>query len=183
MGKYLLKNWKTFTFKNSSFEGQLDRYAKVCIVSVDDPERVVDIIPIYGKKYSVGHGRIIKLFYDIEQGTILNKESQKLLLALQKPIEGKFEEIKSKNGPLFHQFTPDEAEYGLCSNSEVWKPERDENGKVKVYNSMRVFTQYMYDPDLGKYNYVNGWFPHQMYYKYYGYRYKPLSMLTEPIQL
>lgn len=181
MGKYLLKNWKTYPFKKKTFEGQLGRYAKVCIVSIDNPEKVLDIIPIYGEKYNSGLGRVIKLFYDIELAVPLDNESNKLWTLLQKPIEGKFEEIKSLHGPLFRRFTPDEAKYGLCLATDVWKPERDENGKVRVYNTMMVFTQYMYDSDIGTYSYVPGWFPNQMYYKYFGYRYLPISQLGEPL--
>ena len=181
MEKYLFKNCKTYPFKKKSFEGQLGRYAKVCIVNVDNPEKIIDIIPIYGEKYNKGLGRVIKLFYDIELNVPLDSESNRLLAFLQKPIEGKFEEVKSLHGPLYRQFTPDEAKYGLCHANDVWKPERDENGKVKLYNTMKMFTQYMYDPDLGAYNYVPGWFPNQMYYKYFGYRYLPISQLKESL--
>lgn len=177
MEKYLFRNWKTHPFKKKSFEGQLGRYAKVCIVNVDNPEKVIDIIPIYGEKYNKGLGRVIKLFYDIEINVPLDSESNRLLAFLQKPIEGKFEEVKSLHGPLFRQFTPDEAKYGLCLANDVWKPETDEYGKIKVYNTIKVFTQHMYDPDFGTYNYVSGWFPEQMYYKYFGYRYLPISQL------
>ena len=183
MEKYLFKNWKTLPFKKKSFEGQLSRYAKVCIVSIDNPDKVIDIIPIYGEKYNTGLGRLIKLIYDIELKVPLDSESNRLLALLQKPIEGKFEEIKSLHGPLYHQFTPDEAKFGLCLAAEVWKAERDESGKVKIFNSMKVFTASYYDSDLGKYNYINGWFPNQMYYKYFGYRYLPISELKEPIML
>lgn len=179
MSKFLFKNWKTSQFKKKSFEGQLGRYAKVCIVSVDNPETVLDIIPIYGEKYNSGLGRVIKLFYDIELKVPLDSESNRLLSLLQEPIDGKFEEVKSLHGPLFRKFTPDEAKYGLCLSADVWKPERDQGGKVRVYNTMKVFTQYIYDPDFDTYNYVPGWAPEQMYYKYFGYRYLPISQLGE----
>ena len=181
MEKYFFKNWKTFPFKKKSFEGQLSRYAKVCVVSVNNPDIVMDIIPIYGEKYNSGLGRVIKLIYDIELKVPLDSESNRLLALLQKAVVGQFEEIISLHGPLYHKFTPDEAKYGLCLNTEVWKPERDEAGKVKVYNTMKVFTQYMFDADFGTYNYVSGWSPNQMYYKYFGYRYLPISQLKVSI--
>lgn len=183
MEKYLFKNWTTFPFKRKSFDGQMDRYLKVCVVSIDNPMKVLDIIPIYGNENSSGLRDIINLVYDLEKGVALDKTSIDLLNSLQRPIIGQFEEVKSHHGPLFHQFTPDEAKYGLCSEYDVWKPERDSNGKVVEYNSMRVFTMSLYYPDLGEYNYANGWLPSQMYYKYYGYRYLSVSQLTEPIQL
>lgn len=31
MEKYLFKNWKTFPIKNKSFDGQMDRFAKVSL--------------------------------------------------------------------------------------------------------------------------------------------------------
>jgi len=183
MGKYLFRHFATFPFKRKSFDGQMDRYAKVCVVSVDNPQKVLDIIPIYGRDGNAGMGDIIKLIYDIELGKQLDDESQRLLAGISKPVEGKFEEVNSLHGPLFHQFTPDEAKYGLCPTFSVWKPERDANGKVKLFNSFKVFTLIVNDPDLKISHYAAGWFPNQMYYKYYGYRYKSLSELTEPIQL
>lgn len=177
MEKYLFKYWRTYPFKKKTFEGQMERYAKVCVVSVDNPQRVLDIIPIYGKETSSGLRDIINMFYDLERGITIDNSYRGLIKSLQEPIVGQFEEIKSMHGPLFRQFTPDEAKYGLCSEHDVWKPERDINDKVIEYNSMRVFTMSLYDPDFGKYNYVDGWFPFQMYYKYFGYRYFPISQL------
>lgn len=183
MEKYYFKNWKTYPFKKKSFNGQLDRFAKVCIVSVEKPNEVIDIIPIYGENNDKRFESIIKLIHDIELNIPLDIESKKLLNTLQRPIVGQFEEFKSLHGPLFHQFTPDEAEYGLCSERDVWKPERDENGNVKEYNAIKVFTMYSYDSEFGSY-YINPEFTAQkMYYKYLYYRYKPISMLNEPTKL
>lgn len=183
MEKYYFKNWKTFPIKNKSFDGQMDRFVKVCVVSINNPDKVLDIIPIFGKESLSGLRDIIRLIYDKERGIELDQKSNNLLQYLQKPIIGQFEEIKSMHGPLFHKFTPDEAEYGLCSKYDVWKPERDNQGKVIEYMSMKVFTLMHYDSDLGKYNFAAGWFPSQMYYKYYGYRYLPISQLKEPVQI
>ena len=66
MEKYLFKNWATFPFRRISFEGQMDRYAKVCVVSVDNPQRVLDIIPIYGKEKSSGLCDIINLIISVQ---------------------------------------------------------------------------------------------------------------------
>lgn len=181
MEKYLFKNWVTLPFKKKSFEGQLDRYAKVCVVSIDNPDKVIDIIPLYGKKYNTGIGRIIKLIYDIEQKVPLDNESKRLWDFLQKPMVGKFEEIKSRHGPLFRRFTPDEVKYGICPATEEYKPEIGENGMVKVYNTMKVFTRYTFDSEFCKYNYTRGWSPNEMYYRYFGYRYIPISQLAVPV--
>ena len=183
MEKYLFKNWKTFPFKKKSFDGQLDRYLTVCVVNAESPQTVLDIIPIYGSEKHSDFREIIKLIYDIERGIEINESSRELFESLQKPIWGQFEEIKSQHGPLFHQFTPAEARYGLCSECDVWKPERDENGKVIEFMSIKVFTHSIYHPDFRKYGYANGWFPHQMYYKYFGFRYRPISLLREPMKL
>lgn len=177
MEQYYFKNWKTYPFKKKSFEGQLDRYAKVCIVSVAKPNEVIDIIPIFGL------GRIIKLIHDIELSVPLDIESKQLLNTLQRPIVGQFEEINSMHGPLFHQFTPDEAKYGLCPEDDIWKPKRDKNGNVKVYNTIKVFTMYKYDRELGIYQIAPGFAAYEMYDNYVPYRYKPISMLTEPMKL
>lgn len=182
MEKYLLKNWTTFPFKRKTFDGQMDRFAKVCVVSLENPSKVLDIVPIYGNENSSGLRDIIRLIYDIEKGKTIGNDAKQLLSALQEPVLGKFESVESLHGPLFHQFTPDEAKYGLCSANDVWKPERDNQGKVKEYLNMKVFTIINYDSEFGKFNYANGWSPSQMYYKYYGYRYLPFSKLTEPIQ-
>lgn len=182
MEKYLLRNWTTFPFKRKSFDGQMDRFVKVCVVSPEDPSKVLDIVPIYGNENSSGMRDIIRLIHDKERGYPIDDDAKKLLSSLKEPVFGQFECVKSLHGPLFHQFTPDEAKYGLCSVNDVWKPERNNQGKVKEYTSMKVFTISYYDSDFGKFNYVNGWFPSQMYYIYFGYRYLPFSKLTEPIQ-
>ena len=183
MEKYMLKNWQTFPIKKKTFEGQMDRFVKVCVVSANNPYKILDIIPIFGNEDSCGMRDVINLIYDLERGIAIDNASEKLLRSLQEPLFGQFVDIKSLHGPLFHRFTPDEAKYGLCSEHDVWKPERDCQGKVKEYVSMKVFTISLYDPDYGQYSYADGWFPNQMYYRYFGYRYQPLSMLTEPIQL
>lgn len=170
MEKYFFKNWATFPFKRKTFDGQMDRFVTVCVVNAETPQKVLDIIPIFGKL-------IVNLIYDWERGIQLDNESSELLKTLHNPIEGQFEEIKSKDGPLFHRFTPEEVKYGLCPASLIWKQERDQEGKVKVYESIKVFTQYEYYSDIGKYDYANGWFPDQMYKKYYGYRYLPISKI------
>ena len=183
MEKYFFINWATFPFKRKTFDGQMDRYVKVCVVNAENPQKVLDIIPIYGNEDLSGIRDVIRLIYDIERGVEIDDASKKLLNNLQKPIMGDFVEIKRLHGPLFHQFTPDDARYGLCPEYNVWKPERDSQGKVKEYLSMRVFTISLYDSDICQYHYAKDWSPNKMYYKYFGYRYKPLSMLTEPIQL
>lgn len=182
MEKYLLRDWTTSQFKRKSFDGQMDRFVKVCVVSPKNPSKVLDIVPIYGNERSSGLRDIIRLIYDKERGYPLDNDAKNLLNALQEPVFGQFVRVNSLHGPLFHQFTPDEAKYGLCSENDIWKPERDDQGKVKEYMSMIVFTISYYDSDFGKFNYANGWSPSQMYYKYFGYRYLPFSKLTEPIQ-
>lgn len=54
MEKYLYKYWQTFP-KYNSIDGQLDRFAKVCVVSVSNPQKVLDIIPIWGKKMNLDY--------------------------------------------------------------------------------------------------------------------------------
>lgn len=183
MDKYLLTNWSTCPFKKKTFEGQMDRYAKVCVVSVANPQKVLDIIPLYGKVNNTGFSDIIKLIYDIERGIPLDDASKEILESLQMPVWGQFVEVNSQHGPLYRQFTPDEAKYGLCSIHDVWQPERDINGKVIEYMFIKVFTIISNNFDFGKLDYLSGWSPNKMYYKYYGYRYLPISMLKEPVSL
>ena len=173
MGKFKLINWQTIPFKRKSFKSQLDRYAKCCVVSVDNPEVVLEIIPLFGFEH------LIKIVQNMEQGI----DSEKWKTILEEPIDGDFVEVISHNGPLFHRFTKEEAQYGLCSAQNVGKAERLENMKVKVYHSIKVFTHYTYDENTGNKRIIDGWNPDQMYNLYIGYRYIPLSDLTEPLQL
>ena len=181
MEKYLLTNWETVPFKKKSFEGQLDRYLKVCVASVDSPHRVLHILPLYGKECRGGFSDLIEEVrnYEIckEKGEPCSPPS-----FMSKPVEGGFEEIPSLHGALFRRFTPDEARYGLCHPNDVWKAERMENGKVKVYHTIKVFCLYKKNNKIGQ-RYLNGWFPNELYRHYYGYSYLPLSDLTEPLQL
>jgi len=142
---------------------------------------VLDIIPIWGKKDEPGLRDIIQLISKLEDGKALAPQENKLLEFIKKPIIGQFEEIPSMHGPLFRIFTRDEAKYGLCSKYDVGKPERDENGRVRVYNTIRVFRHYIYDSEDDKYYSTPEWDLNKMYYKYFEYRYFPISQLTEPI--
>ncbi len=177
MGKYLLTNWETVPFKRKSFEGQLDRYLKVCVVSVESPHKVLQILPLYGKENRGGFSDLIEEVRNYE----ICKEKGKpcsLPAYMTKPVEGGFEEAPSLHGALFRRFTPDEARYDLCPPNNVWKAERMENGKVKVYHSIKVFCLRYQD---GKY--IEGWRPEDFYYRFFGFSYHVLSDLTEPLQL
>lgn len=173
MGKYKLVHWQTLPFKRKSFEGQSERYSKCCVVGADNPDKVLDII------YLFGFDRLTKMIYEHELGE--GKET--LIKELEEPIDGEFVEVESHNGPLFYRYLKDEALYGICLENEVGKAERLDSGKVKVYHSIKVFTHYIIDGNTGEKQYINGWYPDQMYNRYFGFRYIPLSDLTEPLQL
>lgn len=180
MEKYYLKNWRTFPFKEKSFEKQLERFAIATVCSVNNPNVILDIVPVWGRDYNRGIGRYIKLVHEKELGFELDKESNDYLLSyFSKPIYGEFEEMKSHHGPLFRIYTQNEAEYGLCSIEDINKPERDSEGNIKVYNTVKVFTWSTYDSDFGQYQYVRGWLPDDMYSKLYCYRYFPIHMLNQ----
>jgi len=179
MEKYYLKNWKTYPFKEKSFEGQLDRFAIACVTSLKAPNLILDIVPVWGRDYSSGMGRFIKLIHEKELGNKLDRDSLEFMSYFSKPIDGEFIEIKSKHGPLFKIRTRNEAEYGLCNIDEINKPIRDTEGGVIIYNTMKVFTWSRYDSEFLQYNYVKGWFPEDMYSKYFCYRYFPISMLND----
>lgn len=170
MAKFLLTNWETVPFKKKSFEGQPDRFIKVCVASIDNPKQVLAIIPLFGIDE-----RYIKIVHDYELG------KRELPSYFNIPYDGEFEEVKSEHGPLYRVFTPDEAKYGICSPNEVGKVERLPNGKVKIYHSIRVFCRF-YVNKLGK-QYLNGWFPTQLYQRYFDYSYHRLSDLIEPLQI
>lgn len=177
MDKFYLKNWRTFPFKEKSFDGQLDRYATACVTSVRNPNKILDIVPVWGRNYNGGMGKLIDLIHKKEQGFELDKESLQFLAKYNNPIDGEFVETKSLNGPLFRVFTRGEAECGLCRKCDVNKPERDINGNVVIYNTIKVFTMSRYDSELRQYNYVRGWFPANMYSNYIYYRYFPMEKL------
>lgn len=182
MEKYYLRYWKTFPFKQKSFEGQLDRFAIACITSFKAPNEVLDIVPVWGRNYNSGMGKFIKLTHQKELGFELDKESLDFLSYFSKPIDGEFIQAKSIHGPLFRIYTQLEAEYGLCSIDKVNKPEREPNGQVKIYNSIKVFTWSKYDSDFRQYNYVRDWSPEDMYDKYAYYRYYPMHMLNNFVE-
>lgn len=176
MKKFKFVHWRTFPIKKESFKGQYNRFALTCVVSVDSPEKVIDVIPIFGKNNDRNE-RIIKLIYNKERNIHLDEESEKLWDFLQRPVYGKFVEEKSMHGPLFRIYTQSEADHDLCPVSMVGKPERDENGKIKEYATMKIFTWMIYDS--GKWRPIYGWFPQQRYYLYFGHRYHPISQLKK----
>ena len=179
MPLYKLINWKTFPFKRKSFEGQLDRYVKTCVVSVDNPHKVLLVLPLYGKENGGGFGQLINIVRNHELG----QGDETEFLKLSRPINGEFVEVPSKDGPLFRIFTKDEAEFGICSRDDAGKVERDRNGKVKIYHSIRVFCHCYEVSKIPNRKYVPGWYPDDLYHRFYGFNYHMLSDLTEPLQL
>ena len=180
MAKFFFTNWRTFLFSQPSYDKQLDRFAVACVVSIVNPNRVLDTVPIYASSsFENGPIRIIKLIHNIEQGIPLDNESKRLWKLLQQPIDGGFRVVKAKVEPLFHIYTSDEGKYGLCDPEDVGKPERDESGEVKIYNTIRVFTKYIMDSEKGTFIYERGWSPDEMYYKKIDYQYFPISQLDK----
>ena len=179
MAKYLFTNWETVPFKRKSFEGQLDRYIKVCVASVDKPQQVLMVLPLYGKNNGGGFTHLIEIVRNHELGQDENNK----FLGLLEPVEGAFVDVPSKHGPLFRLFTKDDAKYGICPNEYVGKVERTPTGKVKVYHSVRVFIIYGKDNETGNVCSLHGWFPEEWYYRFFFFFYKALTDLTEPLQL
>ena len=181
MAKFLLTNWETVPFKKKSFEEQLDRYLKVCIASADNPQKVLLTMPLYGKNNRGGYSDLINVVRNHELGQ--DEKSRFPFSELLKPIEGELVEVKSKHGPLFRIFKKDDAKYGICSENNVGKVERTPTGKVKIYNSIKVFIHYTFDNQTGEKRIVHGWSPEELYYRFFGYNYHVLADLTEPLQL
>lgn len=181
MAKYLLVNWETVLFKRKSFEGQLDRYLKVCVASVDEPQKVLFILPLFGNKNGGGFSDLIEVVRNHELG--LDVKSHFAFSELLEPLEGEFVEVPSKVGPLFRVFTADEAKYGICPKNYAGKVERTSTGKVKIYYSIKVFRPYIRDNETGEKVNWHGWYPEELYYRFFGYNYKVLSDLTEPLQI
>ena len=74
-----------------------------CVVSIVNPNRVLDTVPIYASSsFESGPTRIIKLIHDMEQGIPLENESKRLWKRLQQPMDGGFRVVKAKVEPLFH---------------------------------------------------------------------------------
>ncbi len=134
---------------------------------------------LFGKDDGSGFGYIIKTVRNHELGCGDEKEFKELL----QPLYGEIVEMPSRHGPLFRTFTKDEAEYGICPKDDEGKVERDTDGKVKIYHFIKVFCLcYKKDKITGQ-HYLNGWYPDNWYYRFYGYNYHTLSDLTEPLQL
>ncbi len=181
MEKYYLRNWRTFPFKEKSFEKQLDRYAIATVRSVNNPNIILDVVPIWGRNLYGGMGKLIDLIYQKEQGFKLDNESLQFMSNYNKPIDGEFVEMKSYHGPLFRIYRRPEAEYGLCSIDKINKPERDAEGNIKIYDTIKVFTWSRYEPESQEFQHVKGWLPDDMYSKLFCYRYFPMSMIDNYI--
>ncbi|MBQ6186671.1 MAG: hypothetical protein IJK49_01825 [Prevotella sp.] len=170
MNRYCLTNWKTSPFREKSFEGQLDRFAIACVVSADNPNRVLEVVPIFRRESNYGLAKIIGILHKKELGLTLDEQSLKLLNELSKPIWGDFVEMGSIHGPLKRMYTREEADCGLCTPDNVGKYELNTDGSVKEYNSIKVFT--MKDIDG---SYLKGWCPDDMYSRYIYHRYFPIN--------
>lgn len=179
MEKYLFTNWETVPFKGKTYDWQLDRYLKVCVASVDNPQKVLCVLPLFGSN----RGNSFKPYIEIVRNHELGKDDKNEFSFLSEPVDGEFIEVPSKHGPLFRVFTKDDAKYGMCHPNSVGKVERTSDGKVKIYHSIKVFTVYKKDEDFGKMVIMPKWFPEKWYYRFFGYNYHVLSDLTEPLQL
>jgi hypothetical protein len=181
MAKFLLTNWETVPFKKKSFEGQLDRFLKVSIATVDNPQKVLLTLPLYGNDYGGGFSHLIELVRNYEVG---KEEKSKIPFEeLLQPIDGEFVDIPSKHGPLYKTYTKDDAKYGLCSKEFVGKAERTPTGKIKIYHTIKVFTPLIINNETGQKEIISGWSPEKLYYRFFGYNYHILADLTEPLQL
>lgn len=178
MEKYNLINWETVPFNNKRFDWQLDRYAKVCVTRSDNPQKVLLIIPFFGTNTGSGFANLIHFVHNCELGQDNLANS-----ILVKPVDGDIIDVSSMHGPLFRVYTKDEARYGICRKEDVGKVERTPTGKVKIYHSIKVFTIYIKDNETGNIEPLSGWEPEQMYRRFFGYNYRILSDLTEPLQL
>lgn len=179
MGKYVFTNLETVPFKTKKYDWQLDRYLKLCIADVDNPQKVLFVLPLYGKQNGRGFSKIIEVVRNHELGQ--DQKSKFHFSDLMRPVDGEFVDVPSMHGPLFRVFTKDEAKYGMCSKMNVGKVERNHDGKVKIYHHIKVFS--LYSTDDGEKTYLNGWFPQDLYYRFFGYSYHKLSDLTEPLQI
>lgn len=179
MEKYLFTNWETIPRKGKTADWQLDRYLKVCVASIDNPQKVLFVLTLFGKSNGGDFSRLIEIVRNHELGQDVKNEFS----FLSEPIDGEFIEVPSKHGPLFRVFTKDDAKYGMCHPDSIGKVERTSDGKVKIYHSIKVFTLYTKDEDFGKMVIVPGWLPEKWYYRFFGYNYHVLSDLTEPLQL
>ena len=181
MAKFLFTNWETVPFKKRSFEEQLDRYLKVCVASVDNPQKVLIILPLFGKKNRGGFTELIEVVRNHELGQ--DEKNPFPFSDLLKPQEGEFIEVPSTIGPLFRIFTKDEARYNICTEENVGKVERLSNGKVKIYDSIKVFSLIIHDNETGEKVVLDGWKAEDWYNRFLGFNYHPIADLTEPLQL
>lgn len=181
MAKYLLTNWETVPFKKKSFDGQLDRYLKVCVASFENPQQILFIIPLFGTKNGGGFADLIEVVRNHELGR--DEQSHFSFKELLTPQEGELVDVPSKHGPLFRVFTKDDARYNMCSINDIGRAERTATGKVKIYNSIRVFTLLHVDNETGEKVVLDGWRPDDLYNRLFRYNYRVLSDLTEPLQL
>ena len=178
MKKFILTNWQTVPLYKK-YDWQLDRYIKVCVVDADNPQKVLFIVPLFGDNTGGGFSHLIEFVRNYEVGNQTNHPFSDLL----EPVDGEIVDVPSLNGPLFRVFTKDEARYGICRKEDVGKVERTPTGKVKIYHSIKVFTIYIKDNETGNIEPLSGWEPEQMYRRFFGYNYRILSDLTEPLQL
>lgn len=180
MGKYIIANFETVPFKRKSFEGQMDRFVKIYIASVDAPDKVLAVVPLFGNDNGTGFYDLIKAVRNHELGQ--DEKTPFPFEDLYKPIDGEFVDVPSMHGPLFRVFTIEDFKCGLCKTDEIGRVERTLDNKVKIYNTIRVFTHYNMDGAGHKVT-AGGWNPNTLYFRYYGYNYKPIADLTEPLQL
>ena len=166
MKKYRFKELKIVKYRNRN-----NYYLKAYLTLADRPNDVICIIPIYDRNDWI----------DITKKHLSGQESPKQDIKykdLLAPFYGDFIEVPSKWGPLYHKFTIDDYELGHCLKEDIGQAERNENGDVIVYKSIKIFTpskDYIYETKEYE------WKPEERAQYYYNYCFFRITELQEPL--
>jgi hypothetical protein len=161
MKEYILKNYRTRQYAQKTFETQPDYYIVADLTFADNPSKIIDVVAYFGSDEE----KSVRLF---------ETKGIPLPETFHKPFYGDFEDVK-QDTLLYKLYTDDDAYLGRCRKDEVGSYERNPDGSIRIFNSIRVFYKYntayirtQTNPLLKNYHiqnvskYLSGWNPQKL---------------------
>ncbi len=159
--EYILKNYRTRRFAQKSFETQPDYYVVADLAFADNTSEIIDVVAYFESDDE----KSVRLFET--KGIALPE-------AFHMPFYGTFEDVK-QDTLLYKRYTDDDAYLCRCRKDEVGSYERNPDGSIRIFDSIKVFykfnTAYIRTqtyPLLKNYHiqnvskYLSGWNPQKL---------------------
>ena len=125
MEKYMLVNYRTRSFSQKTFEGQSDFFVVADVVSANEKEKVLEVVPIWNNAY-------------LEMVQLAHMTGEPIPKLFKDSFYGEFSYYPNEK-PLYRKYTHEDAYRGLCDNNSIGNFVHNLDGSIRVFNSIIVF--------------------------------------------